>query len=390
MLVVFAGFDKWDFKSAAPVLPALQHLGASIACLQKMVNPATVQPSAGCVVLSALPYDTALNMQSNVQTQLSQILNMGEVSQLLDGDSFVQLLGGRVAHLGWTDHYLKFVKESFALHPPNVAVLCPGEIESSIVASVCDDMHIPYCFFLPQFYEFNWTHSFIPHPGLCTFIVSGEFARQRLLARGVVPSRIVTTGNASFDQCHVDYADQPKQSSAVKTILYAMQGLPANEQLLQHLERFVSGRGDAKLLVRPHPTEQIGLKRRIEIFLNPNVKIDWSDSITEPLRRCHVFVTIHSMTLLDAFICGVPAICWESGIVPKNNPYAAAGDVQNVWTTSELETALNSALQQDRRVHHSEQQLKDRCERYLGTLDGHCADRIARVIIDQVQQETSR
>ena len=87
--------------------------------------------------------------------------------------------------------------------------------------------------------------------------------------------------------------------------------------------------------------------------------------------------SLWSLTVMEAFIMGLPVISWKSDFFPEEMPFASRGDTMPAYTYAELENALDRLLFDPgfRACWVEKHQV---CyTSYIGVLDGKAASRVA-------------
>ncbi len=106
-----------------------------------------------------------------------------------------------------------------------------------------------------------------------------------------------------------------------RLILFVSQGLSENQRLIPQLREAVSRLAGGVLVVRPHPKENLALKR----LLAPGVTMSRQPSPRRALLAADVVVTVSSLMALDAALLGRRVLLTSATGVPTMAPLVAAG-----------------------------------------------------------------
>lgn len=214
---------------------------------------------------------------------------------------------------------------------PDVVALSPGQIESCVIRRLCIRDGIPFVQLLTPFSELKPAER-MRLPVDCrndAFIVSSEIGRQMLVTQqGVWPDRIIVTGALSRMAPTTDLP--PFQHLE---ILYNTQELPENLRLDKLLIRYVEEHPDVRMVMRPHPVENVPTIRIWKTLLAATPAADrisispLGTPLRDDMSRAAVVVGIFSVSLYDAAMAGIPTISWCPALLPN--------DLRTGWTIIE-------------------------------------------------------
>ena len=215
-------------------------------------------------------------------------------------------------------------------------------------------------------------------------LVWGEAMRRQLLAGRRGPDYTHVVGSPAFDHIR---ERSPLVSEERRAVLFAQQHQPNDKVEAAACRELVTVCADqlgCRLMFRPHPRG--GLRpddiRALAASTNhPDlVETAAEGDFVDHLRSASVFVTYYSTSAYYAAVAGLPIVLidWVSPAYELDAPdYGAALSVK---TPAALGGTLRSALDDPatrRRLHMAcDLWLRD----HLGPLDGHGADRAARVV----------
>ena len=382
--VLFAGYDGTDIGQLLPVFAELKNRDIE----SIVINNCQLPPAPGSVK-DALVLDPPLPGSAEptgLPDVLSSFLSGAEIERLIGRECFDAYVNRRfhaATALRCHQSYLDFVSQSLERYKPSAAVICVGELESIMAEQSCAEFGIDCCSFVPQFFEYNMLEWFEVRSELQAYLVAGAHGKLRLIEKGASPDRVIVTGNPMFDR----YAQRRKKSAWYsgwigrpkeqrKVILYTMQGVRQNWCLLDLLKAYLTKRPECALLVRPHPASPLPPNFAMGGYFADRTSVD-TGSIEDALETATVLVTLSSMTVLDALIFTVPAITFKSDFMPHTLPFAGNGDSIGVGDQQQLESALDSLLfDQKFRKRWLDQHQKSG-SRYVSTIDGKAAERIA-------------
>lgn len=383
--IVFAAFDRPDISSVVSLFPVLRRAGHEVSVVNKYLNSCS-QDDLPHVKVVTPPLNQKREALSSHSGQRSAIVNTEEIEQLLGWNAYRKLLSIKGIAIDIVERfqdYRVFIEQYLTLAKPDLLVLCPGEVEAAIIAGISESYSIPYCFLLPPYYEFTWTTSFTPYSNAATYLVCGQLGEERLEQKGVPPGRIIRIGSSRLDSHYGKpdrYSEAAKLNRGALRLLFTMQDLPASNELLDLLVKYVSQRKNVRLVVRPHPSKPFARRRQWK-YLWRGVLFDTQRHVNDSLRAASLLTTVSSGTILDAIICGVPIVCYDSNLLPCTSPFARNGEIAFTRTYGELQSALDSLLfDQATRATWLRKQ-PDLMLKYIGSLDGEVATRAVEVIL---------
>ena len=195
--VVFAAYGGFDFSMISPVFPWLRRKRYELAIMNRYdLAPSPAQLS-GLTVFQPPDVSDRLLSTEEIERTLPTFLDTRSLQHL------IPLWRGRTPGLrylvGWRDRYARFADETLRRYDPDLLVLSLGEAETAIIRRVCERTSRRYACLVPQRYEFKSIETFEIHEN-ATYMVAGEYGRERLLKKGVKPDRVLVTGNPRFDR----------------------------------------------------------------------------------------------------------------------------------------------------------------------------------------------
>jgi len=372
--ILFAGYAGLDFTTVSPVFPYLRDKGHQVAILNRYGLAPSRKQTRGLTVFEPPDVSDRLLSADEIERSLSTFLDLSSFRHLLP------LWHGQTPGLrylcGWSDHYFDFVVETLDRYEPDLVVVSIGEAETAIVRRVCGLMSKRLACIVPQRYEFKSLETFEAEQAV-TYMVAGEYGKERLIGKGVRREKILVTGNPRFDSL-ASVTPAPDHRRDEKTILYPLQAVRGEQRLLELLRRYVSSRKGVRLSLRPHPSlpwrASLGLLRHT--FSEP-VSLALRGTLERHLRMADVLVTLWSLTILEAMIVGLPVITWKSDFFPAEMPFASRGDTRLARHNAELENELDRLLFDDPFRRSWIEARRDGHVPYVGALDGKAALRVA-------------
>lgn len=376
--ILFASYGGFDFSMISPVFPFLRQKGYEFAIMNRYDFAPSRKQLRGLTVFQPPDVSRTLLSEEEIEGALPTFLDTRSLQHL------IPLWRGQSAGLrflpGWSDHYFDFALENLHRYDPDLIVLSLGEAETSIVRRVCGLMSRKYACLVPQRYEFKSLETFEGHEG-ATYMVAGEYGKERMVRKGIKAEQILVTGNPRFDRLAASRNSRGAPGGSEKIILYPLQAVRNEGRLFELLRRYVSSRKGVRLVLRPHPN----LPRRsylpfVRHVISEPVSLALRGSLGGLLQTADVLVTLWSLTVLEALIVGLPVISWKSDFLPEEMPFASRGDTMPAHTYAELENALDRLLfDPDFRGSWVEQH-RDCYIPYVGDLDGKAASRVADAI----------
>jgi glycosyltransferase involved in cell wall biosynthesis len=404
--VLFAAYGGFDFPMISPVFPFLRRKGYELAVMNRYDLAPSRRQLRGLTCFQPPDVSDRLLSADEIERALPTFLDTGSLQHL------IPLWRGRTPGLrylaGWHDHYFAFALETLHRYDPDLLVLSLGEAETSIIRRVCDLTSRRYACLVPQRYEFKSIETFETHDGP-TYLVAGDYGRERLIRKGVKPDNVLVTGNPRFDDLLAIRNSEargpdPEGSGSLgfrglgrrrgprrvgRTILYPLQGVSTDGRLFQLLRRYVVSRRGVRLVLRPHPNRPPSSWPAFtrEAIAGP-VSLARQGPLGRVLQVADVLVTSWSLTTLEALITGTPVISWKSDFLPDELPFASAGDTLRAHTYAELADALDRLLfDADFRAAWVEGR-RDAHVPYTGVLDGQAALRVADAIAALIESGT--
>jgi glycosyltransferase involved in cell wall biosynthesis len=405
--ILFASYGGFDFPMIAPVFPFLRQKGYEFAIMNRYDLAPSRKQLRGLTVFQPPDVSRTLLSEKEIERALATFLDTRSLQHLIPL-SRGQSPGLRYL-LGWSDHYFDFTLETLRRYNPDLTVLSLGEAETSIIRRVCELMSKKYTCLVPQRYEFKSIEAFEGHEG-ATYMVAGEYGKERMIRKGIKAEHILVTGNPRFDRLfasrnshvHAPGANRSRwpgfrwpimrgaPRGSEKIILYTLQAVRNEGRLFQLLRRYVSSRKGVRLVLRPHPN----LPRRsylpfVRHVISEPISLALRGTLGGLLQAADVLVTLWSLTVLEALIVGLPVISWKSDFFPEEMPFASRGDTMPAHTYAELENALDRLLfDPDFRGSWVEKH-RDCYIPYIGVLDGTAALRVADAIEALIEDGTT-
>jgi hypothetical protein len=394
--VVFAAYGGFDFPMISPVFPWLRRKRHELAIMNRYdLAPSPAQLN-GLTVFDPPDVSDRLLSTEEIERALPIFLDTRSLGHL------IPLWRGRTPGLrylvGWRDQYALFADETLRRYDPDLLVLSLGEAETAIIRRVCERTSRRYACLVPQRYEFKSIETFEVHEG-ATYLVAGEYGRERLLKKGAKPDRVLVTGNPRFDRLARARAGRARNAEAGRlggahpparghrprgpgrSILCPLQDVPTEGRLVALLRRYVASRAGVRLVLRPHPNRPASAWETVSReALHPRVSVARHGSLARLLWAADVLVTSWSLTTLEALIAGVPVISWKSDFFPEELPFATRGDTLPARTYAELEDALDRFLSDPEFRAAWVDGHREAHVPYVGALDGHAARRVAGAI----------
>jgi hypothetical protein len=376
--ILFASYGGLDFPMISPVFPFLRGKGYRLAIMNRYDLAPSRKQTRGLTVFQPPDISDRLLSADEIEGALSTFLDTRSIQHL------IPLWRGQTPGLrylrGWSDHYFEFALETIHRYDPDLTVVSLGEAETSIIHRVCDLMSKKFACLVPQRYEFKSLETFEGHEA-ATYMVAGEYGKQRMIGKCIKPEHILVTGNPRFDHLSGSTNSDAHAPDSKKTILYTLQAVRGEGRLFQLLRRYASSRTGVRLVLRPHPN--LSLRSCLPfvryLFAEP-ISLALGGTLAGHLRTADVLVTLWSLTVLEALIMGLPVISWKSDFFPEEMPFATRGDTLQAHRYAELEDALDRLLF-DADFRRSWVAAHRNCHiPYTGVLDGKAALRVADAI----------
>jgi len=166
----------------------------------------------------------------------------------------------------------------------------------------------------------------------------------RFLGRAGAPPHLFehVTGDRSGDQAaeRSGRGDLLALPPGTRIVLFASQGQAVNAILLPMLAARTAARPDVALVIRPHPYEWPPLVR----LMNRGVRVSRALTARQVLRGADVLVTHSSFMAVEAALVGCPVILVSPEPVPSLLPLITEGLARWVWTSADLDRALDDLL----------------------------------------------
>ena len=393
--ILFASYGGFDFSMISPVFPFLREKGYEFAIINRYDLAPSRKQLKGLTVFEPPDISDRLLSAKEIEDAFSTFMDTRSVQHL------ISLWPGQHPGLkflrGWSDYYFVFAVETFNHYKPDLIVLSLGEAETSIIRRVCELLSKKYVHLVPQRYEFKSIETFTADVN-GTYMIAGEYGKERLIRKGVKPENILVTGNPRFDGMltarnnHSDPGATERSSLfrgmiprpprvGEKTILYTLQSVRGEAKLFQLLRRYTCSRKGVRLVLRPHPNLPLrSCLPFIRSLVGEPVSLALGGTLARLLRSADVLVTLWSLTVIEAFIMGLPVISWKSDFFPEEMPFALRGDTIPAHTYAELESALDRLLF-DPAFRDAWMEQHQVCYMpYIGVLDGKAALRVADAI----------
>lgn len=401
--VLFAAYGGVDFPMISPVFPVLRAKGYGLAIMNRYDHAPSPRRLRGLTVFQPPDVGDRLLSAGEIERALPTFLDTRTLRHLMP------LERGRTPGLrylvGWRDLYFDFAVETLQRYDPDLVVVSLGEAETAIIRRVCELTSRKYACLVPQRYEFKSIETFEGHHG-ATYMVAGEYGKERLIRKGIKCEKVLVTGNPRFDdllafRSRRARAPGPDRAGRLglgrlfrrrgargpeRMILHTLQGVPSDGRLFQLLRRYVGARRGTRIVVRPHPNLPLGACLPfVRHAIAGRVALALTGALGGHLRAADVLVTSWSLTILEALILGVPVISWKSDFFPEEMPFASRGDALPARTYAELEAALDRLLfDRDFRAAWVAGH-RDAHVAYTGVLDGAAARRVAEAIAALVE-----
>jgi len=238
-----------------------------------------------------------------------------------------------------------------------VATNSPRAERAAIEAA--DDLGIPSVCLVDLFalHEIQW----IGKPSYAKKIcVMSEYVRQEFINAGRSQNDLVVTGNPAFDRLAGLDSGKNRQEvrrrhawAAAKVILWVSQPEPSRHPFSgktgdpdlprtidRHLISLLGKRHDWRLVIRPHPSENLhyaDLPDRVSLSGR-------GDDLAELLAGVDCVVVCSSTVGLEAALLGRPVVQIQQSIFSGDAPYARMGIAVSVENLDNLEAGIEQAL----------------------------------------------
>jgi hypothetical protein len=226
---------------------------------------------------------------------------------------------------------------------PEIVVL--GEdtdyLRGRLAARILGGHRIPIVCLAAFYYNVFDSYPLLGRRRAALYLTANRSYADRLRRSGVAGERIAVVGNPAFDAL---FGEVPAPE-APPMVLYAMQGLPWEREILKDLVAIARDASNAVLAVKPHPElpppDWLALLRS-----EPNVRFLSPDAdAVALLRRAACVIAQSSAMLYQASVIGRPVIVPHYDALPLGI-YLPEGDRTDVVarTQSELGRAIEKVL----------------------------------------------
>ena len=152
-------------------------------------------------------------------------------------------------------------------------------------------------------------------------------AKKEMLAEGFNSKSIKVTGNPYFDFFQKNIKSGREENS---TILFLSQpyagkrdqfGYDEFEVLDGILEMLGNLKADFRVIIRPHPKEEIG---KFDTYIKKNILVNTQTSIEKLLSRAGLIIGMNTMVLFQATIAGKKVISYQPNL--KTKDFSVSGE----------------------------------------------------------------
>jgi len=236
--------------------------------------------------------------------------------------------------------------------------------------------------------------------------VYGELYKRVLVEKGGYPQNsVIVTGQPSYDFIHNMRDDGAKQRvcrqlginpaehlAALVTQTHGMLNPDHNRHVLEIVFEAMRHCSGSKLVVKLHRVEEPSLHRHIalEKGVLSNIVIVKNVKLFDLLRACDMVITSRPRVVLEAMLCGKPAIAVNVTAGRDATPYAGSGAVLCVSNTEELVKAIEAVSADDdiqNKLREARRQFLDDCVR---PIDGSAARRVAELAVSMTHAHLSK
>lgn len=291
--------------------------------------------------------------------------------------------------------FVFFILKKFKVKMPDILLVLTDSVPPCrIAAMVAKKSEIPSLLLL---------HSGIisPHYEYSEFVVdkiavTGNFAKQILIEKGVDEHKIVVTGRPIYDLLiqakklfdKDEICNRLGLDPTKKIIVYTTENLPVNEtkRLICLIGKTVKHLPEAQLVIKVHPSE-FGLSLYKETIkdIGINALIVRDANIFKILYISDIVITGFSSTALDAMVLGKPVITINLTGFKDPVPYVQSNAAIGVYYEKDLLKAIKMGLYDTAII----KKLTDARNRFIYDhaykLDGKSTMRVAELIEQMVK-----
>ena len=231
----------------------------------------------------------------------------------------------------------------------------------------------------------------------------GQSSRADMIAQGIPSEKIMLTGHPGFDHLALQEPDLCTRvradlglSEGETMVLFASQpyyvgvfNTPGIRQtMIKAIVRACSSFKNIKLVVKPHPGDNI---RELKILIGKApqvVMVDQTKDISPLIKTCSVLVTFFSTVALQALYAGKPVVNVDFPGCGGQNLYSQSGATWIAHSTDEIAIHLQKLISESR---HKEIASREAArQRFLYDLaylsDGQATERIVKVALNMFQR----
>jgi CDP-glycerol glycerophosphotransferase (TagB/SpsB family) len=168
------------------------------------------------------------------------------------------------------------------------------------------------------------------------------------------------------------------------TILFATQPLQ-DRGFVEAVTEALLEVSDAKILIRPHPSEHdTDVHRRLAKLHPERVRFVGGLDLFDTLREVDVLVCQNSTVVIEAALLSVPSITVNFTGLPDFSPYVACGLAPQATTRQQLSDMVRALLAGNLGKTHTEWAAKGDTlrEALIGPADGLAAARAAQLVVN--------
>jgi UDP-N-acetylglucosamine 2-epimerase len=236
--------------------------------------------------------------------------------------------------------------------------------------------------------------------------VYGELYRRVLVEKGGYPENsVIVTGQPSYDFIHSMRDDGAKERVCGQLSIDPAERLVAlvththgtldpdhNRQVLEIVFEAMRRSSGSKLVVRLDRAEESSLHRHIALGkgLLSSIVIMKDVKLFDLLRACDMVITSRPRVVLDAMLCGKPAITVNVTAGRDATPYAGSGAVLCASNAEELVKAIEAVSADDALREKLREARREFLADCLRPIDGSAARRVAELAVSMTHAHVSK
>lgn len=208
----------------------------------------------------------------------------------------------------------------------------------------------------------------------------GNYTKCVLMEAGTDEKTIEITGSPQYDFSLEKYSKYYKKQRDYSIILFATQPIYnyINLKVIEKIGSFLNQNNEFKLLVKPHPIENVEFYKSLEQKFRGVTVLDSNKNITDVLIKSDIFITFSSTTGIEAAILNKPIICLN--IKDKDSIYTSNGIAVEVKDENHITNAIYEISHNKELIKKMEDARKNFAYEHNYLNDMQASKRIADII----------